>query len=160
MERKQRLADEEDIATGDVEILVFGMGRVGSAVYDSLATQYPNKVLGVDMDNDQVEKYLARGEQVVIGDATNPDFWSRAPGLADKLKWVILALPKHPANLAAAERLREIKFDGRIASTTKFQDEIASLKQLGVDYVFNIYAEAGKGFALDLKQQINTLEKA
>ncbi len=155
LERKTRLPDEQDIHTGDVDILVFGMGRVGSAAYDSLATQYPGKVLGADVDLNQIEKHLDQGRQVVMGDATNPDFWLRAPGLADKLKWVILALPQHPANLAAAERLQEIKFRGKIASTTKFHDEIESLQNLGVEFVFNIYAEAGKGFAVDLRQYIN-----
>ncbi|MEW8348205.1 MAG: cation:proton antiporter family protein [Candidatus Thiodiazotropha taylori] len=160
MERKQRLTGEEDIQVGDVQVLVFGMGRVGSSVYDSLAVDFPGKVLGVDMDDFQVERRLAQGQQVVKGDATNPDFWSRAPDLAAKLKWVILALPRHPANLAAAERLREIGFEGRIASTSKFKDEISSLKKLGVNFVFNIYTEAGKGFAEDLKQHFNTLDKA
>ncbi|MCG8037929.1 MAG: NAD-binding protein, partial [Candidatus Thiodiazotropha taylori] len=160
MERKQRLTGEEDIQVGDVQVLVFGMGRVGSSVYDSLAVDFPGKVLGVDMDDFQVERRLAQGQQVVKGDATNPDFWSRAPNLAAKLKWVILALPRHPANLAAAERLREIGFEGRIASTSKFKDEISSLKKLGVNFVFNIYTEAGKGFAEDLKQHFNTLDKA
>lgn len=159
LERIKRIAEEENVQIGVVEVLVFGMGRVGSAVYDSLSEDFPGMVLGVDMDDYQVTRHLAQGQQVVRGDATNPDFWTRAPGLANQLEWVILALPRHPANMAAAERLREIGFTGRIASVTKFHDEIEDLKKLGVEFVFNIYAEAGKGFAADLKQHFTTLEK-
>lgn len=159
MERIKRLSVEEDIHTGDVEILIFGMGRVGSAVYDSLEIENPDKVLGVDVNQYQVDKHLAERHQVFVGDATNPDFWSRVPGLADKLKWVILALPQHQANLSAAERLREIGFKGQIASTSRFPDEIKALEKLGVDFVFNLYSEAGKGFAADLKQHFTALGK-
>jgi len=88
---------------------------------------------------------------VVIGDATNPDFWSRAPELLDKLEWVLLALPMHKANMDAALRLKEMGYQGRIAATTKFRDEEDALKAVGVSHTFNIYTEAGLGFANELR---------
>ena len=87
------------------------------------------------------------------GDGTNPDFWSRASGLAGELEWVILAMPVHQANMAAAEHLRDIGYAGRIASTTKYTDEAAELERLGVEFTFNVYDEAGTGFAGNLRRR-------
>ena len=153
IERAQRLPGDEDFRVGDIDVMLFGMGRVGSAVYDAVAQEFPDRVLGVDMDELKVSNHRSEGRKAVLGDGTNPDFWSRAPGLAHRLQWVLLALPSHRANLAVAERLRELGFKGRIAATTKYPDEAAELERLGVEFAFNIYAEAGTGFANDLRRR-------
>jgi hypothetical protein len=50
-----------------------------------------------------------------------------------------------------------MKFVGLVAATAKFDDEVEELKAAGMQAVFNLYAEAGYGFAehvceaLDLK---------
>ena len=86
----------------------------------------------------------------MIGDATNPDFWTRAPELIDGLEWVLLTMTSHQANLNAASSLKEMGYQGHIAATTKYPDEELSLKEIGVDHTFNIYSEAGLGFANEL----------
>jgi hypothetical protein len=60
---------------------------------------------------------------------------------------VMLTLPKHTANMTAVAQLTEMKFAGSIAATAKFDDEVEELKAAGVQAVFNLYAEAGYGFA-------------
>lgn len=60
----------------------------------------------------------------------------------------------HQANKAAALRLRELGFTGCIAATTQYPDEAAELEKLGVDFAFDIYSEAGIGFANDLRRRI------
>ena len=59
----------------------------------------------------------------------------------------MLALPNLAANLAVLGQLRAASFDGRIAATVRFPDEIEPLEQAGASTVFNVYAEAGAGFA-------------
>ena len=41
-------------------------------------------------------------------------------------------------------------YQGSIAATTKYHDEEEELKALGVESTFNIYTEAGLGFANEL----------
>ncbi|MEJ2576798.1 MAG: cation:proton antiporter [Gammaproteobacteria bacterium] len=154
-EQARRLPGDEALDTSGLDVAVFGMGRVGTAAYDTVAQQFPHRVLGVDIDTAAVEKHLNAGRQVVTGDATNPDFWSRAEGLAGHLDWVLLTMPAHHANLAAAQRLRERGFAGKIAATTKYPDEAEELERAGVDLTFNIYAEAGLGFANSLQQHLS-----
>ncbi len=154
LERRRRLADDAEIELPPAEVVVFGMGRVGSAIYDRLQADYPaaasGAILGVDVDEDKVPRHCAAGRQVICGDGTNADFWSRLPDLGSRMRWVILALPSHRANLSAAERLRESGFRGRIAATIRFPEEAQPLRDLGVDFAFDIHAEAGRGFVDDL----------
>ena len=58
--------------------------------------------------------------------------------------------------MMAAERLREHGYTGRIAATTKYPDEAAALQKLGVEFAFNIYSEAGTGFADDLRRRFSS----
>ena len=155
MERNQRLAGEEDLVVGNVSVIVFGMGRVGSSVYDSLSNDYPDLVMGVELENERVQMHTEKGRKVVHGDATNPDFWTRAPDLAEQLEWVVLAMPKHRANVAAVKILQSSGFKGRIASTTRYPEDAEELEKLGVEFAFDIYAEAGIGFADDLRRCSN-----
>lgn len=155
-ERKQRLDEEADLNLAHIEVVIFGMGRVGSAVYQSIECEFEGRIVGVDIDPERAQQLQKKNKNVVHGDATNPDFWSRAPSLIKGLKWVMLTLPSHQANLATVQRLQEMGYSGHIAATTKYADEAKELEDLGVKFAFNIYAEAGSGFASQLKYLFQT----
>jgi hypothetical protein len=78
---------------------------------------------------------------------TSPDFWSRIDRNDWQIDWILLAMPSQRANLNAARLAREWGFEGLIGAAAKFPDEAEQLGRHGVDAVFNIYAEAGRGFA-------------
>ena len=59
----------------------------------------------------------------------------------------MLALPNLAAKLAVLDQLRAVSFDGRVAAAVKYHDEIEPLEQAGASTVFNVYAQAGAGFA-------------
>ena len=150
-ERSERLAGEENLELAGIKVVVFGMGRMGIAAYNALEADYAGSLVGVEIDQEKANKHSTAGRNVVSGDATNPDFWTRAPQLLDALEWVLLTLPSQKANMDAALRLKEVGYQGRIAATTKFRDEEDALKAIGVDHTFNIYTEAGLGFANELQ---------
>ncbi len=156
-ERKTRLSGEEDLDLAHIEVAIFGMGRMGSAAYQAIELDFHNRLLGVEIDADKALKHQQLNRYVVAGDATNLDFWSRAPQLIDGLQWVLLTLPTHNANKAAALLLQDMGFKGKIAATSKYDDEAEELSAIGVDCSFNIYAEAGSGYANDLKSRLNPL---
>jgi predicted Kef-type K+ transport protein len=153
-ERSKRLSEEEDLNLANVKIVIFGMGRMGTAAYTAMEDDCPAQMVGVEINQEKTRDHQNLGRHVVIGDATNPDFWTRAKGLLDDLEWVMLTLPSHNANMAAAERLQQMGYNGRIAATSKFPDEEQELRDIGVDLVFNIYTEAGLGFAIGLKKMV------
>jgi uncharacterized protein (DUF934 family) len=51
------------------------------------------------------------------------------------------------ANLIAIDRLKTIGYKGHIAATGVHDDQINILKRLGVNSVYNVFTEAGIGFA-------------
>jgi len=104
-------------------------------------------VIGIDFDEETVKKHLEAGRKVILGDPTDHDFWSKTRQRGEKIRMVLLTLSEHTANMRAVTHLIEMKFAGSIAATAKFDDEVEELKEAGVRAVFNLYAEAGHGFA-------------
>ena len=89
---------------------------------------------------------------VLYGDPSDADFWDKIEQ-DHSLELVMLALPNLQANLDALEQLRGISFSGRIAAIARFPDEVKFLRQAGATAVFNIYTEAGAGFAEHVENQ-------
>ncbi len=75
-----------------------------------------------------------------------------------QIEVVLLAMPNSQANIIAMEQIQEMGFDGKVAAITRYADEVDQLKELGVDEAFNIYNEAGSGFAQHVCARI--LEKS
>ena len=103
-------------------------------------------MVGIDFNAERVRRLRQEGRNVMRGDPSDADFWElveRVPSI----HLVMLALPTLTANLDALEQLREIGFKGGIAATARYPDEEPQLREAGATAVFNIYAEAGTGFA-------------
>jgi len=145
IEREERLPDDKPIDVGDAQVLVFGMGRVGTGVYDTLLEKYGERLLGIDQNNQVIKYHEEQGRKVIIGDATDFDFWERLrPGA---VKLIMLDMPNLHELLDTVEMIKQTGYKGTIAVAVKHDDCIAPLKAAGVDSVFNVYSEAGAGFA-------------
>ena len=59
---------------------------------------------------------------------------------------VMLALTNHQENLLVVELLKEIGYRGKLAAVVRFSEEAEELEAHGVS-AFNLYAQAGAGFA-------------
>lgn len=145
-ETRTRHPTDASIDSGDAEIAIFGMGRLGTSAYDTMVERYGEVVIGVDFDHDIVQEHQTAGRNVIFGDPSDPDFWARARPTG-KMRLTMLAMPKQTANLAAAQQVKSKGYAGTIAATALFDDEIPDLEQAGVDVAFNFYNEAGVGFA-------------
>lgn len=145
-QRDERLPDDQLLDVEGITIVVVGMGGVGTGAYDTMRQRHGDTVIGVDIDPVTVRNQQATGRQVVHGDPSDADFWDRVQA-SHTLKLVMLALPITRTSLEVLERLKETSFAGQIAAIAKFPDEEARLRQAGASTVFNIYTEAGTGFA-------------
>ena len=72
---------------------------------------------------------------------------------AHTLELVLLALPNLASNLAVLEQLNTSSSYCRVAATARFPDEIEVLRKAGASSVYNLYAEAGSGFAAHVAEQ-------
>jgi glutathione-regulated potassium-efflux system ancillary protein KefC len=146
-ETKARLPGDQPIDIGDASMIVFGMGRVGTGAYDAMRERYGASVLGIDFDMETVSEHQKAGRNVILSDATDPDFWQRCQTHGDQIQVVMLTMPSHTENIYIVDQLRARDYRGRIAATAKYPDEVEHLREVGVEAAFNIYAEAGTGFA-------------
>jgi glutathione-regulated potassium-efflux system ancillary protein KefC len=137
--------DDPESPARNVDVLILGMGRVGSGAYDTITSQYNLTVCGVDTDRAKMAKHKVAGRRVIYGDAEDADFWE---GLqATHYKLVMFTMPSLPEMVDALRQLRNSGYTGKVAAVAKYEDEQQQMKAAGADVVFNYYAEAGAGFA-------------
>jgi len=155
-QRKQRLPDDMLLDTRGATIAIFGMGRIGTGAYDRMRELYGDTLVGIDFDVELVKKHQSLGRNALRGDPSDADFWE-VIDQNHRINTVMLALPNLQANLDALDQLRDISFSGRIAATSRYPDEEEQLRQSGATAVFNIYTEAGTGFAdhIETRSQTN-----
>ncbi len=147
LERRGRLPEEAEIDPGDANAMVVGMGRIGCGAYDELAHERGLRPVGIDADPDTIARHQQQGRYVVQGSATDADFWHRLHLDDGHIRLVLLAMPRVSENLFAVEHLLKEGFTGTIGAIAKYADDEQALRAAGVDLVFNLYAEAGAGFA-------------
>ncbi len=142
------------INPGHAQILILGMGRIGTGAYDDLRERYGKISLGVEVREDAAHEHRTQGRNVIAGDATDSDFWERILDTAN-VKLVLLAMPHHQGNQIALEQLKRRAFKGQIAAIAEYPDQVDELMESGVDAAFNIYREAGSGFARHVCDQLS-----
>ncbi len=151
-QRKERLPDDVLLDTLGATIAIFGMGRIGTGAYNKMCELHGETVVGIDFDAELIKRHQAEGRKALHGDPSDADFWEKIEQ-DHGIEFVMLALPNLQANLDALEQLREISFPGRIFATARFHEEEKLLRQAGATAVFNIYTEAGAGFAEHVEAQ-------
>ncbi|MBV1906951.1 MAG: cation:proton antiporter [Pseudomonadales bacterium] len=152
-QRAERLPDDVVLSTLGATTAIFGMGRIGSGAYSKMRELHGETVVGIDFDIERVEYYQSMQQNVLYGDPSDADFWDKMEQ-DHNIELVMLALPNLQTNLNALEQLRAISFSGRISAIARFPDEVSLLKEAGATAVFNVYTEAGAGFAEHVESQV------
>lgn len=158
LETKTRLPEDTPLDAGETEVIVLGMGRIGAEVYNVMNIKYNLETLGVDFNNEIVDQHLSANRNVIQGDATDSDFWERfQPSV--KLNLIILAISNHSTHMQVIDQLKACHNEKTIAAICHYDDEIAELNEAGVKVVFNLYAEAGVGYAEHIHQIFDQQKK-
>ena len=155
--RPEPLPDDPRLDLGTASIAVIGMGRVGKATYDALREQYGEQLVGIDSDPVKVASLQEAGRNVLLGDLTDADSGDEITKM-HTLRLVLLALPSLTVSKAVLEQLRFAGFEGHIAATARYPDDIEALREAGAATVYNIYTEAGTGFATLVMAEPNGLD--
>lgn len=142
-ERGKRLPQEEPADLGDASIVILGMGRVGLGAYEYFQTQ-GDQVIGVEENFSKVLEHQGEGFNCVHGDASDHDFWETAAMKERSL--ILISLSNHSENLTAVNLAKSCGYTRKIAVVARYPDELTELEALGC-IAFNLYAEAGHGFA-------------
>jgi len=146
-----RRVQESHPVTDGARIIVLGMGNIGAGAYDAIAELHGASVLGVDLNERKLAEHLKQHRRVVTADASDPDFWHRVK--LDEVDLVLLALTQHQENMLVGRLLKDLGYTGRVAAVVRFEDEAAELERHGFS-AYNLYAQAGAGFADHAAQQL------
>jgi predicted Kef-type K+ transport protein len=150
-ERARRLPEEEPEDLEDNTIIILGMGRVGMGAYQYLTEVYGNIVVGVEESSTKTRQLRENGINVVHGDANDLDFWHHLQ--LSRIELIMVNLTKHSENKAVCELLQQLGYRGQLAAIARHQDQLQELKAMGC-IAFNLYGEAGFGFAEHVHQTI------
>lgn len=138
---------EKDIEVGNADVLIIGMGRVGQGAYLNFQENEDYDPLAVEVNLKVLEELKEMDITATYGNATSPDFWDKIKLKKTKVRLILLAMPLVRQNCITAKLIRSQGFKGTISSIAKYPNDETPLLDAGIDNVFNLYAEAGTGFA-------------
>jgi len=144
-EKPQRLEYEAPIDIGPVNVIIFGMGRIGTTAYDTFRERDGFQVIGVDYAERAVAEHRIKDRNVIRGDATDSDFLNRI--CTQRIELAILTMESHNTNLTALKQLKSAGFTGEISVIARFRDEQEELLKHGASCAYDLYHQAGQGFA-------------
>ncbi len=155
---RERESNRKQLEKEQYDIVLFGMGRYGTAVAHYLRKD-GYRVLSVDFNPDEVRQWKKRGYDAVYGDASDPEFLAGLP--LRGVKWVISAVAQHELGLSREDprlvlidTLKQIGFSGKIAVSTQWIKEKELLTAKGADYVFLPFYDAAERAAERINEDL------
>jgi hypothetical protein len=146
------------IDAGSARVLIVGMGRVGMGTYDELSKAFNGQILGIEHDAHLAESLHSVGRNVLIGDATDTDFWNKLR-MGSRKDLIVLAMPNHKNNIFAAQQIRAAGVDCQVVAIAKFPEEVEELSGMGIPS-FNMYSEAGASLARHALEALSIRERS
>ena len=143
-ERQTRHPDEQPTDLGDADVLIFGMGRTGTATYQAMEAKGFSPV-GLDADTYKAEAHAEAGRNVVFADAEDSNFWNSVD--LGRIRAAVLAMDDLEAKLIAARMLREKGFTGPVVSHALHAEHVDLIKAAGADETYLTMQEAGRSLA-------------
>jgi len=144
-ELSARHPDEQPKNLGDADVLVFGMGRTGTAAYNALMEK-GRRPVGLDADIYKVEGHVKAGRNVIFADAEDSNFWHGVN--LQNISAAVLAMDDLEAKLIAARMLRSNGFTGTVVSHALHEDHVAKICEAGADQTYLTMQEAGQSLAV------------
>ncbi|MFW5832608.1 MAG: NAD-binding protein, partial [Pseudomonadota bacterium] len=141
----RREPDDDDRAAA-VDVILFGLGRVGTRLYEQLEDA-GYTVLGVDLDPTVVREARLRGYRVRYGDVNEHAFWEQLP--LGTSRWLVLAVPFGTLRLNHTDpghgllaAIRSHGYHGRTALIAREAEQGRQLAMAGVDLVLYPFDDA------------------
>ena len=138
--------DEDTTPDESYDVIVFGMGRYGTAIARQLQS-HGARVLGVDFDPQAVTNAEESGVPCLYGDAADPDFAEHLP--LGKVHTIVFAFHHYISGplitdlrLTLADNLRSHGYKGHIAATTHHAHLNQDLLKRGIDIILSPFDDA------------------
>ena len=140
---------------GEVEVVIFGVGRFGGRVLDILDLHPELDYIGVDIDPEVVKQYQKKGKRMIYGDIEDPDILELVP--YENAKCVISTVPNKDYSLHLIRTLRKSGYNGKIYLTARDEELEAELNSCELCNDFEVlmpYQMAASNFYNDFLRSI------
>ncbi len=141
-ERSKHHPDEQPHTCGEANVMIVGMGRIGTAIFKSIHDNNI-KVAGFDADTDCVKMHLSAGRRVTFADVEDPGFWSKLR--FGKLDNIVLATPTFHTQNWSVKQARKHGFNGKIIVPIRAVGDESILKRSGADHTYYPYEATAIG---------------
>jgi len=135
---------QQDEAAEGPDVILFGLGRFGSAVARIL-TERGVSVLAVDSDPDRVRARSGEGFELRYGDAEDPEFVGSLP--LDRVHCVVNTLRDRHVNRALLHGIERSGSRPRVVLTADTEQEAEALRGRGADIALVPYSDAARDAA-------------
>lgn len=150
--REKTLDELAKSDVGDIDAIVFGLGRYGGSILKNLQ-RAGLVVLGIDFDPEAVRFWRDRGVKTLYGDAEDPELTAALP--LQNIPWAIVAIPGKRISLTLLHSLKQHGYVGRIALTSHSDRELNLLEEAGADLVLLPFRDAAREAAHTIVQLVD-----
>ena len=140
-ERKKAASEIHPDQEGDIDAIVYGIGRHGSIIVKSLQ-EAGWEVMAVDVDPDGLRSATDLGCAVVYGDAEDPEFPLSLP--LEQARWVVSTVPNGDINVSLLHALRASGYEGKVALTAHNPGDVERFHAEHVDIVISPFSVAAE----------------
>jgi len=139
-------------AEGEVDTILFGLGRFGSHLAERL-TAAGHRVLAVDFDPYVVKAYGGDSLTTMYGSAEDIHLLEALP--LERAVYVVSAIPVLPINLALLDGLRQRHFAGAIVLTAHTRRDAEQLRAAGATVVLEPFSDAADATSASLRDVLS-----
>ena len=146
---REEIQDQHFIGKKSYDIILFGLGRFGTAVAERLIRD-GFFLLAVDFNPDEVRRWREQGHDVVYGDASDQEFIAHLP--LKGVRCILSTMSQHDIGLThedprlvLIDELKRQNYSGKIAVSmqqTVDKEGLEALRDKGADYIFLPYYDA------------------
>lgn len=145
---RERAEDQVALTHKKYEVILFGIGRFGSAIAKYLRQENVT-LLAIDFNPEELRRWRVAGYDTVYGDACDQEFIGSLP--IKSAKWVISAVSQHDLGLThedprlvLLDALKQQSYAEKIAVSTQRPHEKELLEAKGADLVFLPFHDAAE----------------
>jgi Kef-type K+ transport system membrane component KefB len=126
------------------DVIIFGLGRLGSGIARKLDEHDDVDYMGVDFDPQVVKNWQGRGRAVVYGDLEDQELLENLP--LEAARYIISTIPDADHSRHLIRNLRNRGYQGKIFLTALVDKDYGLLNQCGADEVLLPHQMAAENF--------------
>ncbi|MBA2379529.1 MAG: cation:proton antiporter [Blastocatellia bacterium] len=117
----------------EFDVIIFGLGRFGGSIADSLDHHPDVSYIGIDFDPQVVHQRSEREENIIYGDLEDPELLEHVP--YETAKCIVSTVPESSFSVGLLHELKERGYKGRVFVTAAREADLEVLEKTGHEHI-------------------------